>query len=73
MSDTKPEEEMMLLATFGLSDVEVSFPDDSTAVLTCHFKEGTRDSGRQDTFVWARRGEQWHCVMHSQKPAATMH
>lgn len=73
MPRSKPDEEMMLLATFGLSDVEISFPDESTAVLTCRFTEGERDNARHDTFLWARRGEQWHCVMHSQTPAPTVH
>lgn len=73
MPDKRLDEELMVLATCGLGELEVSFPDDSTAVLTCRFTPGSMGSSRRDTFVWQRIDEAWQCVMHSQTPPLTRH
>ena len=70
-SDDSADDEMAL-AALRLS-LEVSPPDDSTAVLTCSFKEGPAHAKLRHTFVWVRQEEQWQCVMHSRTPEPSLH
>lgn len=73
------EQGPMVLTSFELSDMEVVFPNDSTAILSYRVKQGVAardgkgDGAQQemnDTSTWIRTGEGWRCVMHTETPAA---
>jgi len=72
MADQGP----MVLTSFELSDIDVVFANDSTAILTYHVKQGmaprgSTDSTMQemhDTSTWIRDGKQWRCIMHTETP-----
>ena len=65
------------LTRFELSDVEVVFPNDATAVLTYHVKQHVAEKGKtgdavqemNDSSTWIRTGSGWKCVMHTETPA----
>jgi len=67
----------MELISFELSDVNVVFPNDSTAVMTYHVKQGVaeRANGKSaiqemnDPSTWIEKGNSWRCVMHTETPA----
>ena len=66
----------MIVTAFDLSDVEVVFPNDSTALMTYHVKQvvGSREGGKgmtqdmMDTSTWIKSGKGWKCVMHTETP-----
>lgn len=68
----------MVLTEFELSNVEVVFPNDSTAVMTYHVKQKLAPRGKSDEIVqevndtstWIRDGVDWKCVMHTETMAA---
>lgn len=68
----------MVLESFELSDVNVVFPNESTAVLTYHVKQKTAQRGdakaelheMNDTSTWVRTGDRWQCVLHTETPAS---
>ena len=71
------EQGSMVLTSFELSDVEVVFPNDTTAILTYRVKQGTASRGKTksttremaDTSTWVQTGdEDWRCVMHTETP-----
>lgn len=74
-----------VLTSFELSDMEVVFPNENTAVLTYHVKQGMAPRGKgkgesaeqemNDSSTWVRNGQRWQCVMHTETPvdATTMH
>ena len=63
--------------SFDLRDVQVVFPNESTAVLLYHVKQTLkpRDQGKSftqemnDTSTWVKNGSGWKCVMHTETPA----
>lgn len=64
------------LTGFELSDVEVVFPNDDTALLTYHVKQQVSEQGKKagveemnDSSTWIRSGSDWKCVMHTETPA----
>ncbi len=68
-----------VLTSFELSNMEVVFPNDSTAILSYRVKQGVAardgkgDGALQemnDTSTWIRTAEGWRCVMHTETPAA---
>jgi hypothetical protein len=67
----------VVLKSFEFSDMEVVFPNDSTAVLTYHVKQamGPRGDGKSavqemnDTSTWIKKGSRWECVIHTETPA----
>jgi hypothetical protein len=67
-----------VLTAFELNDVDVVFPNATTAILSYRVKQqvaprGKRESTMQemnDTSTWIRTGERWQCVMHTESPAA---
>jgi ketosteroid isomerase-like protein len=67
-----------VLKSFELSDVNVVFPNDSTAILTYHVKQqmAQRGDGKgalqemNDTSTWIKTGDRWQCVMHTESPAS---
>ena len=75
------EQGSMVLTSFELSDMEVVFPNDTTAVLTYHVKQAvapreTGDSMAQemnDTSTWIQDGTRWRCVMHTETPVESKH
>ena len=66
----------MVLTSFEFSDMEVVFPNDSTAVLTYAVKQGVASRGQSgdtvqrmaDSSTWIRTGDGWRCVMHTETP-----
>ena len=70
------EQGAMVIKHFELSDMNVVFPTDDTAVLTYHVKQAIarRDSGEvldqemADSSVWTRKDGDWRCVMHTETP-----
>ena len=69
----------MVVTSFELSDVEVLFPNETTAIVTYRVKQGTSPRGKKDSMVqemsdsstWIQTGEGWKCVMHTEAPAET--
>ena len=67
------------LKDFELSDVDVMFPNDSTAILTYHVKQTVAARGKEkgsvqevnDTSTWIRNGDRWRCVAHTETPSTT--
>jgi len=64
------------LTGFELSDMEVVFPNDDTALLTYHVKQRVSEQGKKagveemnDSSTWIRSGGDWKCVMHTETPA----
>jgi hypothetical protein len=72
------EKGAMVLKSYQLSDVDVVFPADDTAILTYRVKQSVAPRGKQeattqdmaDTSTWVRKGGQWQCVMHTETPVA---
>ena len=70
------EQGSMVVTSFALSDVEVMFPTETTAVLTYRVKQsvGARDGGNStaqdmsDTSTWVHLGNRWQCVLHTESP-----
>ena len=73
MAETGP----MVLTSYELSDMQVVFPNESTAILTYHVKQEMAQRGRtkgtvqemNDTSTWIKDGDRWQCVMHTETPA----
>jgi len=66
-----------VLTSFELSDIEVVFPSDTTAVLTYRVKQGVASRGKAkttmqemaDTSTWVQSDDDaWRCVMHTETP-----
>lgn len=76
------EQGSMVLTSFRLSDMQVMFPDDHTAILTYRVRQSMAPRGREaenteqemfDTSTWIRSGDAWHCVIHTEAPAQQSH
>ena len=71
------EKGSMVLKSFELSDVDVVFPNDTTAIVTYHVKQEMASRGKNDktveemndTSTWIQVGDEWKCVMHTETPA----
>jgi hypothetical protein len=67
----------MVLKSYELSDMQVEFPNDNTAVLAYHVKQTMAPRGQKsgkteevnDTSTWIKDGDGWKCVMHTETPA----
>lgn len=67
----------MEITSFELSNMEVIFPNDTTAVLSYHVKQAVKERGKSegmtqemnDTSTWIQRDGSWQCVMHTETPA----
>ena len=65
------------LTQFELSDVEVVFPNDATAVLSYHVRQHVSEQGKtgdavqemNDSSTWIKSGGGWKCVLHTETPA----
>jgi hypothetical protein len=70
------EEGSMTLTRFELQDIEVVFPNDTTAILTYRVSQDVAPRGSSkaatqemgDTSTWVRGGDGWRCVMHTETP-----
>ena len=68
------EQGSMVVTAYALSDVEVMFPAETTAVLTYRVKQtvGAREGGQSttqnmsDTSTWVYAGKRWQCVLHTE-------
>ena len=71
------EQGAMVVTSFELSDVEVVFPTETTAVLTYQVKQtvAKREGGESsesstqnmsDTSTWVHAGKRWQCVLHTE-------
>ncbi len=66
----------MVLKAYQLSDIDVVFPADDTAILTYRVKQAMAPRGNgesvtqqmADTSTWVRKRGQWQCVMHTETP-----
>ena len=71
------EQGSMVLTSFELSNMDVMFPNESTAILTYRVKQGVATRGKDestvqemnDTSTWIQAGNRWKCVMHTETPA----
>ena len=71
------EEGSWVLSSYELSDMDVVFPNDNTAVITYHSRQTVtpRKAGKQMeqemnfTSTWVRSGNGWKCVVHTETPA----
>jgi ketosteroid isomerase-like protein len=71
------EQGSMVVTSFELSDMDVVFANEKTAIVTYRVKQGgaTRGNGKtsvqemNDTSTWVQAGKQWKCVMHTETPA----
>jgi hypothetical protein len=70
------EQGSMVVTSFEFSDMQVVFPNDSTAILTYHVKQAMAPRGEgkglaqemNDTSTWIQAGKSWQCVMHTETP-----
>ena len=68
------EQGTMDVTAFALSDVEVLFPTETTAVLTYQVEQtvAAREGGKSstqnmsDTSTWVHAGKRWQCVLHTE-------
>ena len=71
---TMAEHGAMVVTSFELSEVEVMFPNDATAVLTYQVNQtvAAREGGKSstqnmsDTSTWVHAGKRWQCVLHTE-------
>jgi hypothetical protein len=72
------EQGTMVLTSFELSDVEVVFPNETTAILSYRVKQAMAPRGDKDkstvqemndTSTWIQTGKRWQCAMHTETPA----
>ena len=70
------EQGSMVIKSYELSDVNVMFPNDDTAVLTYRVRQAMAERGESeedaveqlmaDSSVWMRKGGEWRCFMHTE-------
>jgi len=66
----------MVIKSFELSDMNVVFPTEQTAVLTYRVKQALSERGKSelitqemtDTSVWTQKNGKWLCAMHTETP-----
>jgi ketosteroid isomerase-like protein len=72
------EQGSWVLKSYELSDMNVEFPNDTTAVATYHVKQQVSQRGKSDgpltqemndTSTWIKDGKGWKCVMHTETPS----
>jgi uncharacterized protein (TIGR02246 family) len=67
------------LTDFELSDMNVLFANDSTAILTYHARQTVTPRGKEkgsvqevnDTSTWIKEGDRWRCVAHTETPSVS--
>lgn len=67
-----------VVKSFELSDVEVVFPNETTAVLSYRVRQGialrgkgstTKHEDMQDSSTWVKTATGWRCAIHTETPA----
>ena len=66
----------MVLTSFEFSDMDVVFPNKTTAIVTYHVKQGVANRGGSDSktqdmadsSTWVKEKDDWRCVMHTETP-----
>ncbi len=66
----------MVLKSFELSDFDVLFPNEDTAIATYRARQSMAKRGESKTFTqemedsstWVRQDGQWRCVAHTETP-----
>lgn len=66
-----------VLESFELSDLDVVFPNATTAVATYHVRQKVTPRGKSaateqemnDSSTWVKTDDGWKCVMHTETPA----
>lgn len=69
----------MALASFKLSDVEVIFPNEATAILMYHVQQTMTPRGKiesvtqemTDSSTWVHNGKNWLCAIHTETPSTS--
>ena len=72
------EQGSLTLNAFEISDMEVVFPNDSTAILAYCVKQRVTLSGKAapiendmyDTSTWIKAANTWRCAIHTETPIA---
>ena len=70
------QQDSMVLKSFELKDVDVVFPNDTTAILTYQVEQNVADRGQSkgvtkqmaDSSTWILTDDGWRCVMHTETP-----
>jgi Domain of unknown function (DUF4440) len=68
----------MVVNSFEFSDMEIVFPNESTAILSYRVKQGVAPRGKgvtieqemYDTATWVLTDLGWRCAMHTETPIA---
>lgn len=71
------EQGSMVVKSYELSDMDATFPNDDTAILTYKVKQVLSPRGKseevteemKDTSTWVRDEGAWRCVMHTESPS----
>ena len=72
------EKGSMVLERYELSDMQVVFPNETTAIATYRVKQTVAQRGKQsgsdvqemnDTSTWIKEDGSWKCAMHTETPA----
>ena len=72
------EQGSMVLKSYELSDMQVIFPNENTAVATYHVKQTMAPRAKgggetidevNDTSTWVRTMDGWKCVLHTETNA----
>ncbi|WP_114968691.1 nuclear transport factor 2 family protein [Rhodoferax ferrireducens] len=66
----------MVVNSFELNDMEIIFPNDSTAILSYRVRQGVAPRGKgatteqemNDTSTWVKTEHGWRCAMHTETP-----
>ena len=66
----------MVVTSFAFDDMQVMFPNDTTAILTYHVTQGVASRGKTkaklqemtDSSTWIQQAGKWKCVMHTETP-----
>jgi ketosteroid isomerase-like protein len=72
MADQGP----MVVKSFEFDDMQVLFPNPSTAILTYSVRQGVAPRGKgettfqemNDSSTWIKTGNDWKCVAHTETP-----
>lgn len=71
------EQGSMVVTAFDISDMDIVFPSEATAILSYNVTQVVKPRGKNEDFVqqmhdtstWVRKNNRWKCVMHTETPA----
>jgi hypothetical protein len=66
----------MIVKSFELHNIDVAFPNDTTAIVSYKVKQEIATRGKDevqtqemtDTSTWIQMDNRWQCVMHTETP-----